>query len=74
MKNINWFDGKDAKNNFVLEMLFANGGTGFLKNESYEKISGQYDFFWDNDQIVGMTLYNPEGKVVATKCRNKIAA
>jgi hypothetical protein len=72
--DIRWFDGQDAKNKFVLEMMFKNNGLGYLKNESYEKISGQYDFFWDNDQIVGMTLYNPEGKVVATKYRNKAAA
>jgi len=74
MGDIKWLDGQDAKGKFILEMLFANGGTGYLKNDSYEAICKHYEVLWDSPEVVSMTLYHPNGKVVAAKNKANVAA
>jgi hypothetical protein len=75
MNDIRWLDGKGSEGNFVLEIMFRDGGKGYMKNESYLKISDCYDLLWRvNPEIVGMTLYDPQGKPVATKTRMGMAA
>lgn len=70
--NITWLDGQDANGQFILEMKFVKG-TGYLKNHSYEKIVEYYNLFWDCADVVGMTIYNPQNQVVASKNRAKAA-
>ena len=74
MTDIKWFDGKDAKGKFILEMNFANGGKSYLKNESYEQVCHWYDVLWGSPELIAMTLFNTEGKVVAAKNKTGIAA
>ena len=74
MDDIKWLDGQDAKGHFILEMLFANGGKGFLKNTSYEAICKHYEVLWGSPEVVCMTLYHPNGKVVAAKNKSGVAA
>lgn len=69
MPNITWLDGKDSTGKFVLEIMFQDGGKGYLKNESYEETCKSYDFFWDSSKVVGLTIFDPEGKPVATRTR-----
>ena len=66
--NIAWLDGNNSDGQFVLEMFFEDGGKGYLKGD-YNQISGHYDLFWKSDDVVGMTIYDPSWKVVATKAR-----
>lgn len=67
---INWLDGKDSAGMFVLEIMFRDGGTGFLKSESgiifLFKI---IDMVWDSTEVVGLTIFDPKGKPLATKTR-----
>lgn len=66
---INWLDGKDSTGKFVLEIMFRDGGTGYLKNESYEETCKSYDLFWDSAEVVGLTIFSPDWKPVATRTR-----
>ena len=66
---IQWLDGKDSNGKFILELVFQDGGKNYLKNESSEEICRNYDIFWESREIVGMTIFNPEGKPVATRTR-----
>jgi hypothetical protein len=74
MKDIKWHDGKNANGKYVLEIIFNNGSTGYLKNENYEKISEQYSVLFDCPTVAGMTLYNSDGKAIATKNKTATAA
>jgi hypothetical protein len=74
MGDIKWLDGKDATGKFVLEMSFANGGTSYLKNESYDQVCNWYDTLWGSPEVVSMTLFNASGKVVAAKNKAGMAA
>jgi hypothetical protein len=74
VNDIRWLDGKNSNGKFILEMLFSNGGTGYLKNDSYEAISKHYEVLWDSPEVVSMTLYHPNGKVVAAKNKPGVAA
>ena len=65
---IMWLNG-DSTDCFVLEMFFADGNFGYLKNKSYAEICSRYESFWNDPNILGLTLYNTEGNVVATKYR-----
>jgi len=74
MQDIKWIDGKSATGKYVLEIIFVNGGKGYLKNENYEAISGQYTGLIDCPEVAGMTLYNADGKCIASKCKTATAA
>lgn len=66
---IKWLDGNCHENCFVLELTFADGNNAYLKNSNYSKICDRYEKLWDDPNILGLTLYNTEGDVVATKYR-----
>ncbi len=70
--NIQWNDGKDSTDKFVLEIFFENC-KGYLKGD-YVNIGNYYDVLWKCDEVVGMTIYDPKWKVVATKYRASILA
>jgi hypothetical protein len=74
MKNVKWLDGADAVGKYILEISFNDGGTGYLKNENYEKITHYYTLFFDCDHVVGMTLYNADGKAIATQSKARAVA
>jgi len=67
--DIKWLDGQPATGMFILEMLFENGGKGYLKNADYQMISHWYTSLWSNTECVSMTLYDPSLKVIAAKNR-----
>jgi hypothetical protein len=70
---VRWLDGQSAEGQFVLEIMFSGGGMGYMKSKTYEQACQNYDNFWNiNPEIVGMTLYNLEGKVVANKTRMEV--
>jgi len=74
MKNVKWLDGADAVGKYVLEFYFEDGGTGYLKNESYEQITHWYKLFFECDHVVGMTLYNAAGESIARQSKARAAA
>ena len=75
MPDIRWLDGQSAEGQFVLEIMFENGRPGYLKSKTYQKACDNYERFWEiNPEIVGMTLYSPEWKPIATKTRMGVAA
>lgn len=74
MENINWVDGQNADGKYILQIHFASGGTGYMKNDSYDKLCNYYTLFWDCPEVVGLTIYNPSHQVIATKTRMSQAA
>lgn len=74
MQDIKWLDGKNAAGKYVLEIIFVNGGKGYLKNEKYETISEQYRVLFDSPEVAGMTLYHINGKPICTKSKTATAA
>lgn len=64
MENINWFDGLSAEGKFIIEIFFSNGGKAYMKNESYEKIVFYCTLLQKDPNCIGMTVYNPDGKIV----------
>lgn len=72
MFNIKWNDGKTSEDKFVLEIMFSDGGKNYLKGD-YSRISNHYTILWEEDNVVGMTIYNPQWKVVAAKFRSAMA-
>lgn len=70
-----WLDGKGCEGQFVVEIMFSDGGTGYMKSPTHDGACEDYEFFWRvNPEIVGMTLYNTEWKPLATKTRMGVAA
>ena len=65
--NIRWLDGKSAEGKFILELNYTNGGTGYLKNESEERINHYYEIMADSPEIAGLTIYRPDGSIVVQK-------
>lgn len=74
MQSIKWLDGGDAHGKYILEISFKDGGTGYLKNTDINKIREQMNVIYDCPELVGVTLYSPNGKVVESKNKNKVAA
>jgi hypothetical protein len=66
---IQWLNGKDSNGKFVLEIMFRDGGAGYLKNESYDETYKSYDLFWDSSEVVGLTIFDLDGKPIATRTR-----
>jgi hypothetical protein len=64
--DIAWLDGKDAKGQYILEIDFANGGKGYIKNPSLEKITHYYNTLFD-ENCTKMTIWTPDNKVVESK-------
>lgn len=75
LDSIKWMDGKPATDCFILELHFVDNGLNYMKQESYEKISEWYEFFWRvNPEIVGMVLYDLKRNVIGRKFRAAQAA
>jgi hypothetical protein len=72
--DITWLDGKSAENKFVLEIQFQNGKYGYLKNSTLEGANEYYNLLFGCPDVVRVTLYSPESKVVATKSKLSLAA
>jgi hypothetical protein len=57
--------------------MFSDGGKGFMKGD-YNHVSNHYTILWERNQwvandVVGMTIYDPQWKVVANKVRAVMA-
>jgi len=74
MDNIAWLDGKDANGKFILEILFSNGKTGYLKNSNLEVLNDYQRIFRSATDIVKMTIYDPAKNVVSEKSKMAVAA
>jgi hypothetical protein len=62
--DIRWMDGQAANGKFVLKMVYANGGTAYLKNDSYSGIVHYYNLLQDCPEIVNALILNPDGQPV----------
>lgn len=51
---IKWLDKQQANNKYVLEITFIDGGKGYLKNDSLEKIN-HYQNLMNNSKDVERT-------------------
>lgn len=67
--DINWLDGKDDNGHYIIEIFFKNNTKGFVKNKNYDQICNDYNSYWEMNDIIGMTIYDLNRKVIATKYR-----
>lgn len=74
MNDVTWFDGKSSVGKFILEITFASGGRGYLKNEDFCKIENHCNILWDCPDVVEMTVYNPNRTVISNRSKSKMAA
>lgn len=58
--NINWLDGKDAANHYIMEIHFVNGNKGFLKSLSFDVINNYYLIFKSNPDCQSFTIHQPD--------------
>lgn len=68
-EKINWFDGKTSVGKYVLELLYDNGSTSYMKSESYDQIRGYHSLALGLPEVVGLTVYNPQWQVVCSTAR-----
>ncbi len=61
MLDIKWLDGKDAVGQWVLEIQFASGSSGFIKNHSRDKIAHWCDILKNASEIEGFIIHSPQG-------------
>jgi hypothetical protein len=47
MFDIKWLDGKTSEGLFVLEIMFSDGGKGFMKGD-YNHVSNHYTILWES--------------------------
>jgi hypothetical protein len=66
---VKWLDGKQSHGKYVLEMVFADGGKGYLKNESKNRIEEQYEFFWNCEEVVQLTIFDTNGQWIVSKAK-----
>lgn len=57
--NVRWLDGKDAKDQYILEVRHKNGSVGFLKNYSLEKLCEYRDIFQKYEDWAGFIIHAP---------------
>jgi len=69
VQNIKWLDGQNAFGKYVLEILYDNGSSGYMKNDSYEQICHYYRLALELPEVLSVTIYNPQWKVVCTTAR-----
>jgi len=71
---IKWLDGNGSEGQFILELQFV-AGVNYLKSKTYEQAVERYELFWKiNPEIIGMTLYDCDNRVIASKNRMAVAA
>ena len=64
LNDINWLDGNNADGMFVLEICYANGTKGYLKNKEHERIAHYIALLSDIPEVSNFLVYNPEGKQI----------
>lgn len=74
MSDIRWLDGKPAGNKFVMRMQYANGGTAFMKNETYEGIVHYYNLLQGCPEVVNAVIFDPTGVAVNEMSKHRKAA
>lgn len=72
--DVRWLDGQPATGKFVMRMEYANGGTAYMKNATYEGIVNHYNLLITCPDVVDAYIYNPQGECVNQMNKHRKAA